>query len=157
MCICLLFSKLGPYLRNLFSGSFRAGYVAWVCSCAATFSEINASNNLVCDLAVCGCMRDLRVRHFGWDSQFGGTRSRVIEWNVAQKEISSQIAILDFGSMFEFARFGWHPCFAMSSMGFSCGIRGSWIRAYALGQEEARIACNPIETSAGSGQLAKAL
>ena len=104
MCICLLFSKLGPYFRNLFPGNFRAGYVAWVCSCALTFSEINASNNLVCDLAVYGYMRDPRVRHFGWDSQFGGTRSRVIEWNVAQKEISYHISILDFGSTFEFAQ-----------------------------------------------------
>ena len=133
MCICLLFSKLGPSFRNLFPGSFRAGYVAWVCSCVLTFSGINASNNLACDLAVYGYMRDPRVRHFGWDSQFGGTRARVIEWNVAQREISSQISILDFGSTFGFASFGWHPYFVMSSMGLSCGIRGSRIRAYAFG------------------------
>ena len=142
MCLCLLWADLlNVYLSAVFqtgtiSSKFifwRAGYVAWVCSCALTFYEINASDSLVCDLAVYGYMRDPRVRHFGWDSQFGGTRSRVIEWNVAQKEISSHTSILDFGSTFKFANFGWHPCFAMSSMGLSCGFRGSWIRAYAPG------------------------
>ena len=114
----------GKYFRELFSGNFRAGYVARVCSCALTFSGINASGNFVCDLPCMVYSRDPRTGHLGWDSQFGGTRSRVIEWNVARQNIASCFH-LDFGLTFKFANFGWHPCFVMSSMGFSFGIRSS--------------------------------
>ena len=69
--------KQGKYIRNLFSGSFRAGYVARVCSCALTFSGINASGNFVCDLSCMEYSQGPRMGHFGWGSVFRRVRSRL--------------------------------------------------------------------------------